>query len=238
MEQRKADLAEISKYRVAELKLFLSQRSLPTQGNKKDLVDRLKTALLEESSQEAKEVPATTEPEAVAEPEPAAVNASCAPAEGVAVVSDSPNVKNTQNLSDAERLKLRAEKFGLPVVSTLSDEERKKRRAEKFGLPLTNALSEEEKKKMRAQKFGLPATPLNDMGKKKQRAERFGVPLQVTDKQKMENRAKRFSTGANAAPSTKKLKMSEADQEKMAKRKARFSGADQEKMEARKKRFG
>ncbi|KAG9304460.1 hypothetical protein G9A89_020024 [Geosiphon pyriformis] len=97
-----------------------------------------------------------------------------------------PLKKTGSNVDDQEKLRKRAERFGLGTentsstlstlsqqnpVSSLNDEERKRLRSQRFGA--VNEEDEEEKKKKRAEKFGTGILDKEEEEKKRRRAERF-----------------------------------------------------------------
>ena len=73
-------------------------------------------------------------------------------------------------MTDEQRAKLRAERFGVPNEDV--EKAKKMARAERFGT--SNDDLEKEKKKQRAERFGLDNKDL-ETDKKKQRQERFGT---------------------------------------------------------------
>lgn len=202
--------ADLKKLKVTELRDELAKRDLDTKGVKDELIERLATAMEAEGGDadvqdavepetapaEAAPEPAletiATEPEAAA-PDPEAVKtADAAPATGGAPI---PTPKPV--LTEAEKQKLRAERFGLPATGAaagkgatppaaimglgqfdpLEEHERRKKRAERFGLPVPVLKAEEEaRKKARAERFGIEVPPTKEEleAKKKARAERFG----------------------------------------------------------------
>jgi len=153
-------------------------------------------------------------------------------------------IGDVTHMTDAERAKLRAARFGAPNAD--EDAEKKKARAERFGLADKDL--DAEKKKARAERFGLADKDLEEE-KKKARAERFGIQSEAD---KMKARAERFGMSGDGKLSKldkalpdKSKKRAEAsgavdDEEaaKRAKRMERFGAVTEEaKMEARKKRF-
>ncbi|ETW05610.1 hypothetical protein, variant [Aphanomyces invadans] len=83
----------------------------------------------------------------------------------------------------------------------ISEEEKKRRRAEKFGIPL----SEEQKILERAKRFQLPNKVLDD-AKKQDRAKRFGLPVALDASMLEEKKAARASRFGMNAEAEKKLK--------------------------------
>eukprot|EP00887_Chlorella_sp_A99_P000206 scaffold13.g206.t1 len=153
----------------------------------------------------------------------AAAEAAAAPAEPAAGAAAEPAPAGGVTLTQAEKMRLRAERFGLPVKAgeegapsigglgkfdVVEELERRKKRAGRFGLPIPVTKEEENiKKKQRAQRFGIETKEIVEE-KKKARAERFGVGAAlgakpaagaaVSDehKRKLEERAKRFGAAA------------------------------------------
>jgi SAP domain-containing ribonucleoprotein len=217
--------SELKKLKVTELRDELSKRGLDTKGVKDDLIQRLAAAIEGDTGpQEAVEAPAAE----TAAPEPVQVQVTAAPASVDAAPAPVTNPAPTETtapktagaaLTEDEKQKLRAERFGIPAtagagsaptIDAAEELERRKKRAERFGLPLPiDASVEAAKKKARAERFGLavPVTKEEIEAKKKARAERFGsgaapgaavasaaaTALSAEEERKREERAKRFA---------------------------------------------
>jgi SAP domain-containing ribonucleoprotein len=209
------DIAELKKKKVTELRDELSSRGLDTKGVKDDLIARLAAAISAEEEAPASPPAAEGEPQLATEAEvpelaiepPSSVApaqpplAPAASAEEPAAAGTAPAAANKPALTEAEKTKLRAERFGLPLKSDKTgaapaavgaksaisglghvdpEEEfaRRRKRAERFGLPIpVNKAELEAKKKARAERFGLPVSISKEEleAKKKARAERFGT---------------------------------------------------------------
>lgn len=136
-------------------------------------------------------------------------------------VPSSMETNKTSALTEDEKKKLRAERFGITLSQSAGKDqigglgqfdaaeelERRKKRAERFGLPVpVSAAEEEARKKQRAERFGLqvPVTKEELKAKLEARAARFGFPISsqtpiakddsVAEARKREERAKRFAT--------------------------------------------
>ncbi|XP_041945196.1 SAP domain-containing ribonucleoprotein isoform X2 [Alosa pseudoharengus] len=194
-----AEVVELQKLKLAELKQECTARGLDAKGNKGDLIARLQ-AYLEEHDEEVNEEEVlgdfaeesfskdeTSPPKVVKtsddEPEPAA------PEKKV--------VKITLSESGDELLK-RAERFNMPPTA----ENKKAARAARFGLPATASSASSEGASISAK------TPVSVEVLKK-RAERFGMNVssiskKVEEDEKLKKRKERFGAvlaGAGAAGS-------------------------------------
>lgn len=184
-------ISDVAKLKVQDLKSELQLLGLSTVGKKEDLQKRLISHIEAEEALLFNSENVFNEKAADVEVEPISVN-------GKDTLST--EAPATNDLSEAEKLKLRSQRFGVE----LSEEAKKKLRAEKFGTnpsPSTqstlqaravrfgtttstskiNTAEEEEKRLARAARFGaapalaLPPKPSNTEQEKRQaRAARFG----------------------------------------------------------------
>lgn len=195
--------ASLKKLKVTELKEKLAEHDLDTKGVKDELVKRLMEHFKADSGDKKTNVTSgvSKENNTTAGNDHVEVNTSATPSSEVQLA----------HLSEADKAKLRAERFGLSTaqkgkqsggqqhiaglghLDPQEEYERRKKRAERFGLPIpTNDTEEKEKKKARAQRFGLPVemTPEELEAKKKERQMRF---MSGEEKKKLE-RAQRFGS--------------------------------------------
>ncbi|KDD76503.1 hypothetical protein H632_c202p0 [Helicosporidium sp. ATCC 50920] len=213
-------MEDLKKLKVAELRDELTKRDLETKGVKDELIARLWESMSAEQPDASTPAPENA-PDPVASPPAEHLAASTteadvpAPAKAAVEAIPAPPVK----LSEADKSKLRAERFGLPVAEGAKDKpaasssvgslgkaetqeemERRKKRAERFGMPVPMTKEEEwAKKKQRAAKFGLPAPVFKEEeeAKRQSRQNRFGAGNAVggsTDQvaKKLAARAERF----------------------------------------------
>ncbi|XP_075708223.1 SAP domain-containing ribonucleoprotein isoform X4 [Rhinoderma darwinii] len=185
-----ADIVEIHKLKLAELKQECLARGLDVKGNKSDLVNRLQTYLDEHAEEEANEEDVLGDETEEEEQKPVEAQAPLKEDEP----SDKPEekeeetekklVKITGAVPQTDRLQKRAERFSVPANA----DSKKAARAIRFGLPSTEQKGETtavktpvniEKLKERAQRFGLSVSPVTkkseDDEKLKKRKERFGI---------------------------------------------------------------
>jgi hypothetical protein len=189
--------ASLKKLKVTELRQKLAEQDLDTKGVKDDLVKRL----LDHFS-ESKGVPGAEKGDAKPE-----MGKDVDVTKLTSSVPKSGKETSQAPISEAEKAKLRAERFGIQVEQSGSakhigglglfdpqeEYERRKKRAERFGLPVpVNEHEEKEKKKARAERFGLPVPVSKEEldAKKKERAERF---MSEEEKKKLA-RAARFAS--------------------------------------------
>ncbi|XP_029450654.1 SAP domain-containing ribonucleoprotein [Rhinatrema bivittatum] len=181
-----ADVVEIHKLKLVELKQECSARGLETKGNKQDLINRLQ-AYLEHAEEEANEedvLGEETEEEEQKPVEPPAKEEIVSPKELPEIEAEKKMVKIATGLPQTERLQKRAERFNVPS----SLESKKAARAVRFGTtaPTPKDLSSDikpvvnmSKLKERAQRFGLNVSSVSrkseDDEKLKKRKERFGI---------------------------------------------------------------
>ncbi|XP_022538131.1 SAP domain-containing ribonucleoprotein [Astyanax mexicanus] len=205
-----AEVVELQKLKLAELKQECSLRGLDIKGNKGDLIARLQQYLeeheedvneeevlgefTEEASPKAEE--AVQEQETVVEPE-------TEPKKAV--------VKITAPSSGDERLQKRAERFNLP--ETLDN--KKAARAARFGIPATASAPSKGASAMSKTNV--------DVEVLKKRAERFGmnvssVSKKVEEDEKLKKRKERFGIQTGAAAAGAGAEDSEAKKRKRAER--------------------
>ncbi|KAL0978254.1 hypothetical protein UPYG_G00168040 [Umbra pygmaea] len=204
-----AEVVELQKLKLAELKQECAVRGLDIKGNKADLIGRLQ-AYIEEHEDEVNEEEVLGE----LEDDPKEEEVAEIPAEVKAIPEKEPEkkvVKITAPAAVDERLQKRAERFNLPATA----DSKKEARAARFGLPASTQSSTTgstvsnskptvsvEVLKKRAERFGMNVSPVaktvEDDEKLKKRKERFGIltaaaALGVEDSEaKKRKRAERF----------------------------------------------
>jgi SAP domain-containing ribonucleoprotein len=223
-EEEIIDFEELRKMKVADLKAKLTELGLPSKGTKQELITRLEEYYTsqeddedllddEEVGAEEQEDGQEEEEEGEAEDgeeeegehvEESASETQKKPTEETGSEKDQPvkdhkvNVGDFKAMSSAERLAIRAQKFGV-----VGEDAKKLARAQRFGLSGDSSLpshkkmkvDEEtmEKLKKRAERFGESVSSAvvqaEDIDKIKKRQERFGI---VTDNDKKSKRAERF----------------------------------------------
>ncbi|KAJ3585881.1 hypothetical protein NHX12_012289 [Muraenolepis orangiensis] len=189
-----AEVIELQKLKLAELRQECDARGLETKGNKGDLIARLQTYIeehddldvnvddvLAEDTEDSLKEDSAPNGDVSKDSEPAAGEE---PAE-VKVVKIAPPASPT------ERLQKRAERFNIPATA----ESKKAVRAARFGLPANTkspspgvvasgkaAVSVDQLKK-RAERFGMNVSSISQKveedEKLKKRKERFGAPTAV-----------------------------------------------------------
>ncbi|XP_076472696.1 uncharacterized protein LOC143302070 [Babylonia areolata] len=240
---------DLKKMKVSDLKKELKDRGLAVSGTKDVLLERLQAAVngapipaedgttlpADDVDNVEKSIDQLVGDAAPAEPVQSDVSAAPAAGDGAAAaaaaeVTSKENIPKTdaepekkvvslKGLSEAERLKARAEKFG----GCVSDSAKKAMRAERFGVQSSTTGS--------TVKLG---TSTGDVDKLKKRAERFGTVVsntlsKVDEDEKKRKRLERFGTvtsSSTSAPSEpKKVKLGSTDsdmEEKKRKRAERF----------------
>lgn len=172
---------ELKKLKVVELKDMLQERGLDTKGVKEDLVNRLAEAMAGEEEAPVAEATgaskapataggaeATTEqepmPAAPTEAEPVGGTTDAA-GPAAAVAAGGPPAAAAASggvaLSQAEKMRLRAERFGLPVKSGDGGE----KKSAIGGVGFANMSEEIERRKKRAERFGLPVPVTEQVGR-------------------------------------------------------------------------
>eukprot|EP00467_Chlorarachnion_reptans_P009567 CAMPEP_0114488352 /NCGR_PEP_ID=MMETSP0109-20121206/1280_1 /TAXON_ID=29199 /ORGANISM="Chlorarachnion reptans, Strain CCCM449" /LENGTH=252 /DNA_ID=CAMNT_0001664731 /DNA_START=732 /DNA_END=1490 /DNA_ORIENTATION=+ len=244
----------LQKWKKSQLQEELRKRGLATSGIKNVLIDRLTKAM----ESEASEAPAGDEPtaeveaEVVAEAEAEAeVQAEVVPEKSVdakvepqksedaeikpANGSTKPVTAATTGLTEEEKRKKRAERFG--VSTTESEIEKRRKRAARFGLPVTASTSkkaktseEEKKRAARAARFGMSGAAISDDERKRREArmKRFGITAAVGGKGKSNGKSAPIGALKSARGGGKKntagaTSISSDEQAKRKARAARFA---------------
>ncbi|XP_062314764.1 SAP domain-containing ribonucleoprotein-like isoform X1 [Osmerus eperlanus] len=216
-----ADVEDLQKLKLAELKAECEARDLDIKGNKADLIARLQ-AYLEEHGDDCGDVNEDDvlgeDTEDFSKPEDAA---------------DQENNKEEVAVSEEA-----AVKKVVKITPPVSVDEKLQKRAERFNVPA----SAESKKAIRAARFGLPVTSPSPPGGVSLNSKTVSniKPVMVSAEQ-LKKRAERF--GGNVSSISKKVE----EDEKLIKRKERFgvqtscvpASADVEaKKQKRSERFG
>ncbi|XP_055725173.1 SAP domain-containing ribonucleoprotein-like isoform X2 [Salvelinus fontinalis] len=182
-----ADVVEIHKLKLAELKQECAVRGLEVKGNKGDLIGRLQAYLEEHDEVNEEEVLGELEDD----PKEEEINERPAEeaAEEAAVPEKDAEKKVVKITAPAdEKLQKRAERFNLPAAA----DSKKEARAARFGLPAPTPASTPgapvanskptvsvEVLKKRAERFGMNVSPVAKTvevdEKLKKRKERFGI---------------------------------------------------------------
>mmetsp|Transcript_1357 Transcript_1357/g.1924 ORF Transcript_1357/g.1924 Transcript_1357/m.1924 type:complete len:207 (+) Transcript_1357:62-682(+) len=184
----------LQKWKVAELRKELTRLGLPTTGVKSALIARLEEARKDAAAEAEEEAPVETEAQ---EEEVENVEADV-------VIVDSEEAPKEDD-AGAEPVEEKKEEIEAELKKApMTEEEKRKKRAARFGIPVKPVkTSEEELKKKRAARFGLsdnwrkkPKLGGQDTEKLKARAMRFGTGggrvLSEEQKQKIAARIKRW----------------------------------------------
>ncbi|CAB1455583.1 unnamed protein product [Pleuronectes platessa] len=189
-----AEVSELQKLKLAELRLECEARGLDTKGNKGELIARLQAFLEEHEDDVDVDEVLAEDTEEFTKPEPA---------NDVSVDKDAESV-------DSETP---AEKKVVKIAPPTTSGERLQKRAERFKMPATA----ESKKAIRAARFGssteesspTPGAVANSKApvsadQLKKRAERFGgnvssISQKLEEDEKLKKRKERFGISATAA---------------------------------------
>ncbi|XP_039519328.1 SAP domain-containing ribonucleoprotein isoform X2 [Pimephales promelas] len=185
-----AEVVELHKLKLAELKLECTARGLEAKGNKGDLIARLQAYLEEHEVNEEEVLGVFGDGDGEAE-ESFTKEESTDQKEELSppvTVAEKKLVKMNPPATVGERLQKRAERFNVPP----SGDTKKAARAARFGLP------EPEPSKGTSAKISVDVEVL------KKRAERFGmnvssVSKKVEDDEKLKKRKERFGIVTSAA---------------------------------------
>ncbi|XP_060593403.1 SAP domain-containing ribonucleoprotein-like isoform X3 [Ruditapes philippinarum] len=216
----KISAEDFGKMKVADLKKALKERGLPLTGTKSELLERLKSAVQSEEDSILDDSVDLSVPKPA--PKPAVVDKEAEPV--------------VKKITSPQKTDDEAESKPKLVSTQLSAEERMKQRAERFGV-----VNEDLKKQIRAERFGTssPSSKLSTAGAGadtdalKKRAERFGQVLspalsKVDEAEKIRKRKERFGDVTSATnngpnkPKLVKITMSSAEEEQKKKRAERF----------------
>ncbi|XP_028309596.1 SAP domain-containing ribonucleoprotein [Gouania willdenowi] len=209
-----AEVIELQKLKLAELRQECEARGLETKGNKGELIARLQAYLEEhEDDVDVDDVLAEDSVE-------------------YTKVESSNNIKNSKDSAESaeDEPAAEAEKKVVKIAPLSTATERLQKRAERFNLPETA----ESKKATRAARFGLPTDASSpspgllanskgaavNVDQLKKRAERFGMNVssisqKIEDDEKLKKRKERFgiltSAGSAAAGDVEVKKMKRAE---------------------------
>ncbi|KAJ8412117.1 hypothetical protein AAFF_G00143840 [Aldrovandia affinis] len=199
-----AEVFELQKLKLAELKQECAVRDLDVKGNKGELIARLQAYLDEHVEEDMNEEEVLGEDTELARREqkkdqediPKVEEAEVQKPEKVEAVPAEDAVKKvvkiTPSVSAEEKLKKRAERFNVPA----SSDSKKAARAARFGLPVVPPAS--------TQGASVISKPVVDVNVLKKRAERFGMNVssiskKVEDVEKLKKRKERFGIVTSAA---------------------------------------
>ncbi|XP_041097450.1 SAP domain-containing ribonucleoprotein [Polyodon spathula] len=208
-----AEVAELHKLKLVELKQECTARGLETKGNKQELVSRLRAYLEEHAVEDVNEEEVLGED---------------TEEEEIRVVVEEPAKPEKVAVAEKEEGGA-ADKKVVKIASTASPDKKLQQRMQRFNVPLTG----ESKKAARAARFGLPAAPEKgssaasqpavNVDQLKKRAQRFGmnvssVSKKVEEDEKLKKRKERFGILTSAAGVTDDIEA------KKRKRADRFGG--------------
>ncbi|KAG8039748.1 hypothetical protein G9C98_000477 [Cotesia typhae] len=200
-------LSELSKMKVADLKVELKQRGLPTTGNKNELVERLQLAIhgdsalsLDENAEEILDEDAVLERKLSTDTNP--VSAKKIVLNRNSIIEEI-KVDKSNNEEPPKSVEAAEPQKRVIKLSEVGIKERLEMRAKKFGVPL----SESAKKEARSARF-------NSSNQSDKSAASIKIPVE-TSVETLKKRAERFGTVSNVTEKVELL-------EKIEKRKARF----------------
>ncbi|XP_018100742.1 uncharacterized protein LOC495376 isoform X3 [Xenopus laevis] len=192
-----AEIVDLPKLKLAELKQECLARGLEVKGNKSDLISRLQAYLEEHGSEE---LLLNTEEEANEED-------VLGEDETEEEEQKSSEVAVKQEEPDAKPDETNAEKKLVKISSSVSETDRLQKRAERFNVPA----SANTKKASRAIRFGISTSEKKDQ---------ISDVKSSVSMDKLKERAQRF--GLSVSPVSKKERLKNEDDEKLKKRKERF----------------
>ncbi|KAM9830854.1 SAP domain-containing ribonucleoprotein [Syngnathus acus] len=186
-----AEVIELQKLKLAELRQECEARGLETKGNKGDLIARLQAFLDEHATDEEEDVDDVLADDTVDFSKGEIVDNGKDVKELESPVAELPTEKKIVKIcppaAAGERLQKRAERFNLPA----SAEDKKAQRAARFGLPISASSSSTgtamaknmpvnvDQLKKRAERFGMNVSSLSQKmeadEKLIKRKERFGI---------------------------------------------------------------
>ncbi|XP_049611750.1 SAP domain-containing ribonucleoprotein [Syngnathus scovelli] len=185
-----AEVIELQKLKLAELRQECEARGLETKGNKGDLIARLQAFLDEHATDEEEDVDDVLADDTVDFSKGEIVDNGKDVKELESPVAELPTEKKIVKIcppAAGERLQKRAERFNLPA----SAEDKKAQRAARFGLPISASSSSTgtamaknmpvnvDQLKKRAERFGMNVSSVSQKmeadEKLIKRKERFGI---------------------------------------------------------------
>ncbi|XP_036389951.1 SAP domain-containing ribonucleoprotein-like [Megalops cyprinoides] len=188
-----AEVVELQKLKLAELKQECAARGLDVKGNKAELISRLQAYLEEHEEDVNEEEVLGEEPEELPKAEaPVREKPVKAQAANPEETTEKKVVKTTPPVSLGERLQKRAERFNVAP----SADSKKAMRAARFGLPVTSPVS--------SQGASVTSKATVNVDILKKRAERFGMNVssiskKVEEDEKLKKRKERFGIVTSAA---------------------------------------
>ncbi|TNM86634.1 hypothetical protein fugu_006864 [Takifugu bimaculatus] len=181
-----AEVVELQKLKLAELRQECDARGLATKGNKGELIARLQAYLDEhEEDVDVDDVLVEDAEDFTKSESDGVVNDIKDPESSVETLAEKKVVKISPASTASERLQKRAERFSLPA----SAESKKALRAARFGLPAEGSGSS-------AGAAGDSKAPVN-IDQLKKRAERFGMNVstisqKIEEDERLKKRKERF----------------------------------------------